>query len=86
MRELAGAKLLYLKAALLLLIGVTSATLLVAEQPQIRTLILIAIMIWSFSRAYYFAFYVVEKYVDSSFRFSGLLAFVRYVWRRERGD
>ncbi|MDE0594166.1 MAG: hypothetical protein OSB65_02865 [Roseibacillus sp.] len=31
-------------------------------------LALLAIAIWSFSRAYYFAFYVIEKDLDHEFR------------------
>lgn len=37
--------------------------------------VLLALSIWGFCRAYYFAFYVIEKYVDPEFRFSGLLSF-----------
>lgn len=41
---------------------------------------------WSFCRAYYFAFYVLERYVDPGFKFSGLGAFVAYLVRRRKGD
>ncbi|HXY37070.1 MAG TPA: hypothetical protein VEI07_22775 [Planctomycetaceae bacterium] len=40
--------------------------------------------IWSFSRFYYFAFYVIEKYVDSSYRFAGLPSFARYLIAERR--
>ena len=46
---------------------------------------LLGVAIWSFCRFYYFAFYVIEKYVDSSYRFAGLSSVVRYLiveWRR----
>jgi hypothetical protein len=43
---------------------------------------LLAIAIWAFCRAYYFAFYVVEHYADPNFRFAGLVDFVRYLIRR----
>jgi len=35
---------------------------------------------------YYFAFYVIEKYVDPTYRFAGLWSFLRYAMsRRGRG-
>ena len=42
------------------------------------------LMIWAFARAYYFAFYVIEHYIDPLHRFSGLLDFLRYVVCRRR--
>jgi hypothetical protein len=40
--------------------------------------IFLAIAIWAFARAYYFAFYVIEPYIDPHFRYAGLWSFVRY--------
>ncbi len=40
--------------------------------------ILLAIAVWAFCRAYYFAFYVIEKYIDPRFRFDGLISVARY--------
>jgi hypothetical protein len=85
MKELSGRKWLYLKAALLLLIGVSSAELLVLRQPDLRTASLLALSVWAFSRFYYFCFYVVERYIDPSFRFSGLLSFAAYILTRSAG-
>jgi hypothetical protein len=39
---------------------------------------LLLVAIWAFCRAYYFAFYVIEHYVDPAYRFSGLIDFFRY--------
>jgi hypothetical protein len=44
--------------------------------------LLLAIAVWCFARFYYFAFYVIEHYVDPGFRFSGLWSFARYVWSK----
>jgi hypothetical protein len=49
-----------------------------------RHLALLSIAIWSFSRAYYFAFHVIEKYVDHEFRYSGLFEFAKYLAGRKR--
>lgn len=77
--------LLYAKGGLMLFTGLMGASLLLLEHPEVRTAGLLAIAIWGFCRAYYFAFYVVEHYVDPSFKFSGLMSFVRYTMQRSRG-
>ena len=84
MRDLQRPALLYLKAALFVAIGAVSAALLVLRQPSVTTAVLLALAIWGFARAYYFAFYVIEHYVDPSFRFSGLWAVVRYLMNAGR--
>jgi positive regulator of sigma E activity len=84
-KDLQSARLIYLKAALFVVLGVLSAAMLFAQSPHATTLLLIAMTVWAFARAYYFAFYVIERYVDPSFRFSGLFAFIRYAARRRRG-
>lgn len=70
---------MWLKAILFLLIGIISISLILVELPDWRILLLLCLAIWSFCRAYYFAFYVLEHYVDSSFRYSGLFSLVRHV-------
>ena len=44
--------------------------------------LLLGLAIWGFARAYYFAFYVIEHYVDESYKYSGLLDFLRYALKR----
>jgi hypothetical protein len=61
-----------------------TAILLVLELATLKGALLLAVSIWAFCRAYYFAFYVIEKYVDPGYRFSGLLSFVRYLVRKKR--
>lgn len=39
---------------------------------------------WSAARLYYFMFYVIERYVDEDYRFSGLFDFARYLLRGPR--
>jgi hypothetical protein len=67
------------KGILFLIAGLISAALLVLEHPDLRTLVLLVISIWCFCRFYYFAFYVIEHYVDPSFKFSGLWDFAMYL-------
>ena len=67
-----------------LIIGVVAGALLFLDDPTWRTAALLGLVIWSFCRFYYFAFYVIEKYVDPAYRFSGLISFVRYWLQRRR--
>ena len=84
MKELTSATWIKVKGILFLVLGFTAAGLLVLEQPTLKTVFLLALAIWCFCRFYYFAFYVIEKYVDPGFRFSGLWAFVGYLFRARR--
>lgn len=78
MRDIQNVKLLYLKAILLLCIGLLASGILILEHPNWRFTLLLALAVWGFCRAYYFAFYVIQHYVDPEFRYAGLWAFVRY--------
>lgn len=82
MRDLESAFWIKLKGVLFLLLGMISAALLLLPAWNIRDFLLLVLCVWSFCRAYYFAFYVIEKYVDSTFRFSGLWNFLIYLWKR----
>jgi hypothetical protein len=48
------------------------------EAPTLRVAVLLTICVWASCRAYYFAFYCIEKYVDARFRFAGIGSFLRY--------
>ena len=69
------------KGWLFLVLGILAATGLIATVPRWDIAILGAIAIWAFCRWYYFMFYVVEHYVDGSFRYAGLGAFLLYLYR-----
>jgi len=84
MRDLQNPKLMWLKAALFLLLGGASLVLVWLDAPTLKTAALIALAVWSFCRAYYFAFYVLERYVDPGFKFSGLGSLLAHLWRRRR--
>ena len=82
MKDLANARWMYVKGSLLLLIGLISSGLIIAERPSLKVALLLGLTVWAFARAYYFAFYVIEHYIDPQFRFSGLGSFVKYLWGR----
>jgi hypothetical protein len=81
MTDLKSPTLIYAKGFLFLLTGLVAAALVLAEAPSLRLAALLAIAIWCFCRCYYFAFYVIEHYVDSSYRFAGLTSFAMYLLR-----
>lgn len=80
MGTLRSKRAILVKGGLFLLMGLLAVGILIWQHRDLRTLLLIAIAIWSFCRFYYFAFYVIEHYVDSQYRFAGLFDFVRYCW------
>ena len=77
MRDLTAPFWLKIKALLFLLLGISSAALLMSERPTLKIALLLVLTVWSFCRLYYFAFYVIEKYLDPSYRFSGLMSCLR---------
>ncbi|HKQ38625.1 MAG TPA: hypothetical protein VJ063_11145 [Verrucomicrobiae bacterium] len=85
MKDITSPGWIKFKGILFLMVGLSSAGLLLAEHPSIQVAVLLAIAVWCFCRFYYFAFYVIERYVDPTYRFSGLWSFARYlVSRREK--
>lgn len=84
MKDLTDPRWIKLKGILFLLIGMASSVLLILEMPKLKVAVLLAISIWCFCRFYYFAFYVIEHYVDPGYRFSGLWSFACYLLKRRR--
>ncbi|HXF10940.1 MAG TPA: hypothetical protein VN625_09155 [Desulfuromonadaceae bacterium] len=83
MKDLTSSAWIKIKGILFLLIGIVSAVLIMLDSPTWKTALLLALVVWSFCRFYYFAFYVIEKYVDPSYKFSGLFSFVKYLVKRK---
>lgn len=84
MRDITNPRLIYAKGVLFLLSGLLASALLILEQPTLKVACLLAIAVWCFARCYYFAFYVIEHYVDPGYRFAGLWSFACYMARRRR--
>jgi hypothetical protein len=81
MEDMSDPRLLYGKAVLFLLGGLISSALILMEHPTVKLAFLLVIAIWCFVRAYYFVFYVIEHYIDPSYRFSSLWSFACYLCR-----
>jgi hypothetical protein len=79
MKALTNPRWIKAKGILFLLVGLAASILLILEHPTWKITLLLALAVWCFCRFYYFAFYVIEKYVDPGYKFSGLGSFARYL-------
>lgn len=84
-KDIKNPKLIYLKGILFLLILIISASLILVTTKSWTISFLLLLVIWSSARFYYFMFYVIEKYVNSNYKFSGILHFLKYLIS-ERGN
>ena len=67
-------------------IAAIAAALVLFESPTIKTAVLLALLAWAACRFYYFIFYVLERYVDSSLRYAGIIALVRAILAKRQGS
>lgn len=84
--DLKDVRLIYIKGFLFLVAGCMAVAGILVENPDARTALLLCVVVWAFCRLYYFMFYVVEKYVDSTYRFAGIGSFLIYLLRRRRAS
>jgi hypothetical protein len=84
MTDITNPKLLWAKGLLFLMLALGASVLLLLEAASLKVAVLLAVAVWGFCRSYYFAFYVIERYVDPAYRFSGLTSFVRYLLRGKK--
>lgn len=76
MKDVQSHWMMWLKGGLFLVVGIMSGGLLLLENSSWRTILLLGFCVWGFCRAYFFAFYVINHWVDPSYRFSGLGRFL----------
>ncbi|MFO0939353.1 MAG: hypothetical protein U0930_01160 [Pirellulales bacterium] len=79
MTDIKDPRLLWAKGAMFLFLGMLAGWLIWIKNRDWETILLLGVFAWAFSRAYYFAFYVIEKYADPSFRYAGLLSLLGYM-------
>jgi hypothetical protein len=84
MQDLSNPTWIKVKGILFLFLGLVSALWLLSDHPTPKIAILLVLSVWSLCRFYYFAFYVVERYVDPNYRYSGLLSLARYLLGKKR--
>lgn len=66
-------RLIIIKGLLFVVLGSGAAGMLLFQNWSWENAVLLGITIWAFALAYYFAFYVIENYVDSAYKFAFLL-------------
>ena len=86
MADIKNANLIIVKGLLFLLLGVMASAILVCLTGRFDVLVLLLISIWAFCRFYYFAFYVIQNYVDSQYKFDGLYSAALYLLRRGKSS
>ena len=86
MADIKNPTVIWVKGVLFLLLGLLASVLLVLHSPNVTVVLLLCLSVWAFCRFYYFAFYVIEHYVDSNYRFSGLLSFLHYAMFKRRHE
>jgi hypothetical protein len=84
MTDLTSKKWIVAKGVMFAGIAVTSAFLVLADLPTLKIAVLLALLVWSSCRFYYFLFYVLEHYVDPTMRYAGLLDLLMGMRRRRR--
>jgi len=84
MKDITDSRWIKLNGILFLVLGLLASGVLLLEHPEIKVILLLGVAVWCFCRFYYFAFYVIEHYVDPGYRFSGLWSFARYIWSRRQ--
>jgi hypothetical protein len=82
MADLKSPQLIVAKGLMFLAIAAMSAYLILSELPSLRVAVLLGLLVWAACRFYYFLFYVLERYVDPSLRYSGLSALLAEWFRR----
>jgi len=78
-------KWIIIKAGLFLLVIALAVAGLLLRDPHWQTLLLAIALIWAAARFYYFLFYVIEKYIDSDYRFAGVWSALEFLWKKRKG-
>ena len=81
--DIQSARLIVIKGVLFAVVGIIAALGIWLQNPDWRTALLLAICVWSCCRFYYFAFYVIEKYVDPNFKYAGLWTMILWLLKRK---
>ena len=82
MTDLKSRKWIVAKGVMFLGIAAAAAELIWVETPSARIAVLLALLVWASCRFYYFLFYVLERHVDPTMRYAGLLDLLMGMKRR----
>ena len=76
-------KLMYLKAILFLVIGIFGFLYCWLINFNLIFFVMLVITIWAWCRLYYFIFYVITNYIDDKYKFSGIMDFLYYLFKKK---
>ena len=80
-----GSDFILLKFVLFSIVSIFGFTLmLILNEFDILFIIILVATIWSCSRIYYFLFYVIHKFFDPQYKFSGLFHFILYLINKNK--
>jgi hypothetical protein len=82
-RDLESKSAIYFKAILFIVVLILSTIINLSETRLEYRIASLALAVWSVCRLYYFMFYVIENYVDKTYRFSGIYSFLRYLLKKD---
>lgn len=86
MTDITSKKVIVLKGILFFFILIGSSAVILIKQPTLMAVLALCVLIWASARFYYFLFYVLERYVDPSLRYSGLLALLSALLQRRNKE
>jgi hypothetical protein len=77
--DLKDPRWIHVKGCLFFILALIASAGIIIQNPTLQNFALVAIALWSASRWYYYMFYVIERYVDPSFKFAGLFSVVKFL-------
>lgn len=86
MTDLKNKNVIIIKGLLFLLTAVIASTTIFCLAPDWKTVVLLLILIWSSARFYYFLFYVLYAYVDSRYKYAGIVALLKSLAHKRQAD
>ncbi len=86
MTDLKNENVIIIKGFLFLLMAVMASVGIVCLAPDWRTVVLLLVLVWASARFYYFLFYVLYAYVDSRYKYAGIVALLKSLAHRRKPD
>jgi hypothetical protein len=86
MADLKNQNVIVIKGLLFLLVAVMASAAIFCLAPSWRTVVLLLVLIWASARFYYFLFYVLYAYVDSRYKYAGIVALLKSLARQRKDD
>ena len=83
MGDLRSKKLILIKGVLFFLLALMASVYSLCEFPLWIRILALMTGLWAFARFYYFLFYVLEKYVDPTLKYTGIYDLIVNLLRKK---